>query len=311
MIKLFFTNLVLLLLPCLVLLSLRAEAEGKAVFSVMASKGHNYMDGQPLKVGIQIFEDQELAVGYDSYVALAHHSGKTWETQQMGVYQVRKLDRQMRRNDPQNPYTRFVVAELTGQKVDRSRFGKPKLGTVSRQGLSPAVEITYEDRMAVTPALPLLLYWYATDERRLRPNTLLRVHVEDIYNEPVFEMPLQDSICIIDLRSGISPTPERLLLDIRGERQGQLLSTEYELDRPADSVASQTLAYLSAHPPGSSPLNWLALAHFLEEHGLMANAAYAYHRAYQLSQSAAIRRLHDAFLWEIQLWHQAARQSDR
>ena len=61
-------------------------------FRVLASKGMNSVDAQNLRIGSKINANQSIKVGAESYLGLAHKSGKTLEIKEAGTYKVSDLE---------------------------------------------------------------------------------------------------------------------------------------------------------------------------------------------------------------------------
>lgn len=128
-----------------IVFSLMASVAGAQDFEFMALgvKGGVVVDGEPLRVGATLSNDQSVMLKSGAYLGLAHMNGKTLEISKAGTYRVKDLSSKLSSHgdDLAGRYASFLISELTGSGKTSSANAKTKYGSVSRSLKKKPVQI--------------------------------------------------------------------------------------------------------------------------------------------------------------------------
>ena len=274
----------ILLFPLLYLLCNISFAQSE-MFKVLASKGinkasTNNVDWKPIKVGDKLTQQDKITLDENSYLALAHSSGKTIELKQKGTYEVSKLSEELKAQNSgvSKKYVDFVVGEMTNQNEDIAKNRHKYMavtGSVER-GTEASISLLSPKETFVLSA-PVLLKWSP-----IKDATGYVVVISNLFEETLITQESNETSAIVDL-SKIKPAEQKNLLwsvYVKGKPSVKSSVNTLKFYPEAKSAElSKEVAELKKDLPQQSALNKVVLATFYEQNKLMLNAMENYEEA--------------------------------
>jgi DNA polymerase IIIc chi subunit len=278
-------------------------------FKVLASKGNNTIDGQAVKVGAKISDNQTIKVSEGAYLSLAHHSGKAIEVA-AGSYKAKDLSSKIGQNTSMtSKYAKFVVNELTQDEQSvaaaRNRFQHMnKTGSVERDLTVSSVRVWLPLNSMIIGE-QLLLKW--SDAKADDPSTAYQVQISDLSDQVLFSSQTKERQLLVNLTAEQLAGQPHLIVKVLpvDAASGKLKVAPEQIDgsiliKPEGTALtelSKELADIRKEFGNTSAIGKLAEANFFEEKGLIADAVAAYETAIKISGNAPqYQELYTAFL---------------
>lgn len=292
----------------LVAAPLWASAQDYA-FKVLASKGSNTVDNAPLKIGAKLKDSQTIKVASDSYLSLAHHSGKALEVAP-GTHKIKELEAKVAQSTSVNSkYADFVIKELTqsdeGVAAAKNRFQHMnKTGSVVRDMSLIATMLPVNTRMFGNQ---LVVRWYMKDNSDANGEGNYKIMISDLSDNVIFTQQTQSTATTIDISKDPKLAEQQQLivkvvpLDKDGKER---ISAQAIVGNAIMRMSSEEMKELqnelqniTSKNQAPSALTKLIEARFFEEKELYADAIYAYEKAIELSDGTEqYKRIYEFFL---------------
>ncbi|MCS7018858.1 MAG: hypothetical protein RMJ87_08120 [Cytophagales bacterium] len=277
-------------------------------FKVLASKGNNTIDGQAIKVGTQISDNQTLIVSEGAYLSLAHHSGKAIEVP-AGRHKVQDLSNKIAQNQSITAkYAKFVVNELTQEEQNaaaaRNRFQHMnKTGSVERDLVISSVRL-WLPLNSMLMGQQLLLKWSDVEKN---PNATYQVQISDLSEKVLFSALTKEKELLIDLvKANLHNEPNfivKVLPVDAASGKPKVLPEQIDgsiLIKPENETVANLkaeLAEIQKEFGNRSAIGKLAEANLFEENNMIANALLAYEEALKISGGVPqYKELYNSFL---------------
>jgi DNA polymerase IIIc chi subunit len=277
-------------------------------FKVLASKGNNTIDGQAVKIGTKIFDNQVITVAEGAYLSLAHHSGKAIEVA-AGSHKAKDLSGKIGQNTSMtSKYTKFVISELTQEEQSvaaaRNRFQHMnKTGSVERDLVASSIKVWLPLNSMIIGE-PFLLKWV---DLKTDPSAAYQVQISDLSDQVLFSSQTKDQQLLIDLTSKQLANQPHLIVKVLpvDAASGKLKIAAEQIDgsiliKPEGTVLAELTKELSdirQEFGNTSAIGKLAEANFFEEKGLIADAVSAYEAAIKISgNTPQYQEMYTAFL---------------
>ncbi|WP_448520357.1 hypothetical protein [Rhodoflexus sp.] len=274
-------------------------------FKVLASKGTNTLDGQPIKVGFKITDNQTVFVPEGAYLSLAHHTGKAIEVA-AGSHKVKDLSNKVvQQSSVTSKYAKFVVNELTqGEQsaAARNRFQHMnKIGSVERDLAVSSVRVWLPLNSTILSD-QLLIRW-----SDVQPNESYEVQVSDLSDQLLYSSRTREQHLLLDLKSEqLSGQPYLIVKVIPVDQaSGKIKIGAEQIDgnilvRPQGEALTnlqRELAEIRKEFGNNSAIGKLIEANFFEENDMIAEALNAYESALAISgQTPQYEEMYQAFL---------------
>jgi len=188
---------------CLLFICSSAIAQ-EEMFKVLASKGANKVvsvnspEQKPVLIGKKLYKDDKIIVAENSYLGLAHKSGKTIELKKAGTYEVSKLSGEVATQNAgvAKKYVDFVSSEMTSKDEDmvKNRYKYMAVTGSVKRDVAPILIKAPENTYALSA--PMLIKWKSLPADSSVSYVLL---VTDLADETVFTAETKDSQYVIDL----------------------------------------------------------------------------------------------------------------
>lgn len=277
-------------------------------FKVLASKGNNTIDGQSIKVGTKISDNQTITVSEGAYLSLAHHSGKAIEVA-AGSHKAKDLSGKIGQNTSMtSKYAKFVVNELTQDEQSaaaaRNRFQHMnKTGSVERDLVVSSVKVWLPLNSMIIGE-QLLLKWA---DPKADPSAVYQVQISDLSDQMLFSSQTKDQQMLINLAEEQLASQPHLIVKVLpvDATSGKVKITAEQIDgsiliKPEGTVLTELtkeLADIRKEFGSTSAIGKLAEANFFEEKGLIADAVSAYETAIKISgNTPQYQEMYTAFL---------------
>ena len=175
------------------------------MFRILVSKGDNKMVSNSSKeqkrvlIGEKLYQNDKIILSENSYLGLAHKSGKTIELKKSGTYEVSKLLSEVtaQNSSVAKKYIDFIIDEMTSMDEDmvKNKYKYMEvLGSVERATITgSAIHVLAPKETYSLPAL-ITLKWIPAD-----PDTVYVVTLTDLSYEPVYSVETNDNQVKIDL----------------------------------------------------------------------------------------------------------------
>jgi hypothetical protein len=266
------------LLVLFVLISQFAYSQSRYdfVFRVMISSGKNFVrkdnNWLPLKTGMKLQLSDEIKVETNSFLGLAHVSGKTTEVKKAGTYQVSRLASVV--NTPAasvaRKYADFLMAQLT----------EPRSKTLNeRMNITAAVERGEKGAITVllspTEVCHLMQNQYRISWYALPGTRNYTVKVMDFYDKILLRTAVSDTNFVLDLRRPELRSENLFKIMVFSKDNVTLKSGEYALQRIDEAEFKTIKAELAdlQTDADTSSLQHIMLASYFEEKKFFLNAA--------------------------------------
>ncbi|HEY8399607.1 MAG TPA: hypothetical protein VIK89_00020 [Cytophagaceae bacterium] len=270
-------------------ISIASIAQDQEVFKVLASKGTNkYTTGgsteaKPVLIGKKLYQNDEIIVGDNSYLGLAHKSGKTIELKKAGTYKVSQLSSEVsaQNSSVSKKYIDFVLGEMSSDVEDMSKNRHKYMdvtGSVERGDEQQQLKLLAPKEAYVLNA-PVTLKWYPVKDAKK-----YIVKVTNMFDEPIFETETSETSISVDL-SKLKINEEKNLLwsvEVKGKPD---LQSKASLKYPADekvTLVNEQFKELKSTLSEETAINKFVMASFYEDNEFYLNAVESYEAAIKL-----------------------------
>lgn len=306
-------SLISIILCCLLIGTVSAQ---EMAFRVLASKGANSVDAKNLRIGSKITANQSIKVGSQSYLGLAHKSGKTLELKEAGTYKVADLVAKLSaaKSGVTSKYIDFVTSELT-QKPDKNAMARrykhmSKTGAVERKvGLDP-IDLMLEKRHNVL-GNEVAILWYLNEKLPIvNPEgvTGYKVTISNLFGEVLEEKTLKasETMLILSLDDDKFKNQNEITYKVLALGENSMKSSEQVLVKMTDEKIKGNYADYDILAQNNTALGKIILAKYLEEQLLIPEAMAAYHDALEIeSDVEAYQTLYNEFMTRTELSKEA------
>lgn len=263
------------------------------IFKVLASKGANKVvsskstEQKPILIGKKLFKDDKVIIGENSYLGLAHKSGKTIELKKAGTYEISKLSSEVASQNAgvAKKYVDFVAGELSSTDEDMAKNRHKYMavtGSVERDVKNASGIKVLTPKDVFTLSTPVTLRWVPTHESS---NTYV-ITLTDLSDEPVYTVETKENFVIVDLDKLNIKKEKNLLWKVAVKDSKPKVESEPAILKYVDEAKAATLekqvADIKAELKEETALNKLVLASFYEENGLILEALASYEAAMKL-----------------------------
>jgi hypothetical protein len=279
------------LLVTLLVLSVMSYAQDE-MFKVLASKGANKFstgssaDQKAILIGKKLFKDDKIIVGENSYLGLAHKSGKTIELKKPGTYEVSKLSSEVASQNAgvAKKYVDFVAGEINSTDEDMAKNRHKYMavtGSVERDvKKAPGIKLlTPKD--AYTLSTPVTLRWVPNFDA----TSTYVVTVTDLADSVVYSVETKDDYAVVDLDKLDFKTQRNLMWKVstkgKPAHDSESAILKYVEEDKANNLEKQ-VAQIKSELNEETALNKYILASFYEENGLLLDALANYEAAIKL-----------------------------
>lgn len=249
-------------------------------FRVLVNKGKSEVNAggswQPIKVGTQLKKDDELKVTDNSYIGLAHITGKTLEVKEPGKYKVADLASRIKGGSSVlNKYTDFILSSnSTGKKNNLAATGAVTRGSQIPLYL-PASQnaLIYNDE--------IIFSW--SNEKIPGPYI---VKFNSPFEDELAKVETNETQVKINLADVNFINEDNILVTVASKSDPNKISDRYTLKRlsRADKERIKSaLSEISSQTAEETALNKLVLAGFYEQNNLIIDAGTAYLQAINLA----------------------------
>ena len=292
-----------LMLCCLLIGTASAQ---EMAFRVLASKGMNSVDAQNLRIGSKVNANQSITVGADSYLGLAHKSGKTLELKKAGTYKAADLEAKLtsKASGVTSKYIDFVASELA-KKDDANAMARrykhmSKTGAVTRGGIDP-IDLMLEKKHDVLGNQVAILWHLNEKLPAVKPETVsgYKVVVKNLFGETLEEFTLEadQNMFILNIEDEKLKSQTQIAYKITALGDNAMASSEQMLTKMTKENSSEKYADYEILSQNNTALGKIILAKYLEEQLLLPEAMVAYHEALTLeSEVEAYQTLYDEFM---------------
>lgn len=287
----FLTLLMALVIP---LASLHAQEE---LFKVLASKGNikvvskNSPEHKPIVIGKKLLSTDKIIVGENSYLGLAHKTGKTIELKKAGTYEVSKLSGEVASQNAgvAEKYVAFVAGEMSSQDEDMAKNRHKYMavtGSVER-GEKESLKLLATKESYVLSA-PVTIKWIPVEHA-----VSYIITFTDLAEEPVYTAETRENYIVIDLAKLNISTEKHFIYHVAvkefsdkakvktQEVKSDTYIVKYVPDDKAPALEKQA-AEIQTALSEETALNKFVLASFYEEQGLLLDARANYEAATKL-----------------------------
>jgi hypothetical protein len=265
------------------------------VFKILASKGTNKVVSggadQKVLIGKKLFAADKIVIGENSYLGLAHSSGKTIELKKAGTYEVSKLSSEVASQNAgvAKKYVDFVAGEMASGDEDMAKNRHKYMavtGSVEREITELSAISSICPQKVFCLADPILLKW--------RPATKASTYVITITNmsdEPVFTAETNENFVLIDLaKINLKDLPSKTVLwkvGVKGlpDTESVPKAISYVDQNPSISkvdILEKEAADMRNELKEETALNKFVLASYYQEKGLILEAVANYEAAIKL-----------------------------
>jgi hypothetical protein len=279
------------LLVTLLVLSVMSYAQDE-MFKVLASKGTNKYstaasaDQKAILIGKKLFKDDKIIVGENSYLGLAHKSGKTIELKKPGTYEVSKLSSEVASQNAgvAKKYVDFVAGEITSTDEDMAKNRHKYMavtGSVERDVKKADAIKLLTPKDAYSLATPVTLRWVPNFDA----NSTYLVTVMDLSDSVVYSEETKNSFAVVDLEKLNFKNQGNLIWKVstkgKPNHDSENAILKYVEGNKASALEKQ-VAEIKAELSEETALNKYILASFYEENGLLLDALANYEAAIKL-----------------------------
>lgn len=278
-------------------------------FKVISKKGSATVGGEELKVGSKIQTGQSITVGAGTLLNIAHNNGKSLNISKAGNYQADDLAKGclVASGSLAGKYADFVLKELTSSD-DNGVRGKNmrKPGSVVRGEVEISKPLMFMANTEKTPVMltsvTLRCFTNDSDKAKVKVEeseiTKYTFVIKDLGGTELAKIESDKPTVNVDMSDEkFANAMGAIMYHAYVNDNPELASVDYVLQPMKGDTAreiSQNVEELSAD---NSAVGKLILARFFEEHGMHANALYAYEQALELSdQDARYESMYQSFL---------------
>lgn len=287
-------------------LGLGSLSAQEMAFRVLASKGINTANGSSLRVGSKITSNQNLKVGANAYLGLAHVSGKTLEIKQAGTYKTSDLVAKINSKKSSNltsKYMNFVSSELI-KKQDPNAMARrykhmSKTGAVTRS-LDYPIAVMLENKEEILGDKAAIT-WFINEEKlpkgvSMDQVTDYKVVVMDYYGEVVYQTETKGNTLVIDLKEkGLEG--KLFTYQITAKNDKRVTTEEHSFVKMEEKKTEAFLEDYTELSQNNSALGKIIQAKYLEDSGLLVDALATYEKVIVMEPGVvAYQQLYKEFL---------------
>ena len=254
---------------------------------MLASKGRVQVlnsvaaDARPVKIGEELYSEDQVITMSEDYIGLVHKTGKTIEIDEPGVYKIVELEKK-------------VPPVITEINIRLWSFIDQKMEEFDEEG-----NFNYKEKLAATAAVEralegeinllvagsgahkffndqLILRWVSEDEA-----DSYTVRLSNFFGDNLLNLETSEEYVEVDLSQPSIANEKFLVVEIITDRGKS--STKYQIQRIGDDEERQELEEVNAQYNNDNAMDALFMAIFFEERGLHLDALTQYERAIQLS----------------------------
>lgn len=250
-------------------------------FRVLVNKGKSEVkagDGwSPLKVGTSLKPSDELKVSENSYIGLAHVSGKTLEVKTPGKVKVADLALQVKGGSSVlNKYTDFILSSnSTGKKNNQAATGAVTRGSQIPLYLPTSSQnaLIYNDEVIIS--------W--SSEKIPGPYV---VKFNSMFEDELAKVETTETNLKVNLSDANFVNEDNILVTVTSKGDANKVSDKYTLKRLSKADKERiknALGEIANQTAEETALNKLILAGFFEQNNLLIDAGTSYLEAIKLA----------------------------
>ncbi|MFT5618202.1 MAG: hypothetical protein ACI85I_001433, partial [Arenicella sp.] len=273
-------------------------------FKVTSVKGTAKSNGTQLFVGSKVKAGSTINIEDGTTLNIAHNNGKTLTVTKAGSYKVDDLAKGVsaKSGSLSEKYAAFVLNELTAGKTDGiGANNMSKTGSVKRTIVdnTKAVNFMTERKTHVAPTT-ITLKWYPNDlkieKEKVEKYTFV---VSDLMSNEIYREETTQPSITVDLgdQKFTNAMSGAIQYHVIVNNDQRLTSPEYMLQIVQGEANTKITQDVKSLSTDNTAINKLILAKYFEDHGLYANAMFAYEEAIKMSESNEMyENMYQAFL---------------
>jgi len=285
----------------IILIFYSANAQYKDhVFRVMISSGKNYVKrGENwvlLRTGTKLLLEDQVKVEQNSFLGLAHVSGKALELKKPGIYLISQLGSKInvKALSATQKYTEYLMAQMN---TDREKRLDERMNVVAaaERGEKSAFVVFLPTQNPCN----LMQNVYEIKWHPVKDTKNYIVKFMNLYDEVILKIVTSDTSFVLDLKKPELKNEDNFKFTVQSKEKLMLKSREYglkKLNAPEFKSVQEDLNNFKTDDDNSS-LHKMVLATYYEDKKLYLNAIENYEKAIELEPEVAeYKKLYAEFL---------------